>query len=117
RAMTAIFTWGSFMLAEARLPWSCAVSNLSSGRAGRLMMVAALEWLAGRILRLIPEELLGRLLPSRYRFSAADIPPPPQPPDTTARLLIAPVNYAGQGWQWARAVERNVETAGATNLV
>lgn len=34
-------------------------------------------------------------------------PPPPPIPDTSKpiRLLVGPVNYAGQGYQWSRAVE------------
>lgn len=36
-------------------------------------------------------------------------PPPPPIPDVSKpiRLLIGPVNYAGQGYRWARAVEEN----------
>lgn len=35
------------------------------------------------------------------------VPPAPPVPDTMrpARLLVGPVNYAGQGYQWSRAVE------------
>lgn len=36
-------------------------------------------------------------------------PPPPPVPDTTkaVRLLVGPVNYAGQGYRWSRAVEQS----------
>lgn len=35
----------------------------------------------------------------------ADLVPPPRP-DGGRGLLVAPANFAGQGWQWARAYER-----------
>lgn len=37
-------------------------------------------------------------------------------PDTKLRLYIAPTNYAGQGYQWARAVERCDARFGARNM-
>ncbi len=33
-------------------------------------------------------------------------------PDADVRLFIAPVNYAGQAYQWSRAAERNPRTSG-----
>jgi hypothetical protein len=75
------------------------------------------KWIAGRILRLVPERVLGRVLPGAFRFDAGQVPPPPRTPDTRIRLYIAPVNYAGQGWQWARAAERGIEGVGAINMV
>ncbi|MET1016755.1 MAG: hypothetical protein ABWX76_08050 [Leifsonia flava] len=44
------------------------------------------------------------------------MPPPPVPPATPVRLYIAPVNYAGQAWQWARAAERNIPGVGAVSM-
>jgi hypothetical protein len=81
------------------------------------VILAAGKWLAGRILRLVPEGIRGRMLPGRFGFVAAELPPPPRVPDGAVRLFIAPVNYAGQGWHWARAVDAHVEGAGAVNMV
>lgn len=81
------------------------------------MIKRAAKWLAGRMMRLIPERLLGRILPSKFRFDPAHTPPPPAAPSTRIRLFIAPTNYAGQGWEWARAVERHIPGAGAVNMV
>ena len=58
-------------------------------------------------MRLIPEALLARLLPARYRYDPSALPAPSQPPATPVRLWVGPVNWAGQGWQWARAAERS----------
>lgn len=51
------------------------------------------------------------------RLQGGTVPPPP-PIDHTKphRLLVGPVNYAGQGWQWARALER-LPSASAVNFV
>ncbi len=81
-------------------------------------MIATIgKWIAGRILRLIPEGIRGRVLPGQFKYVAAEMPPPPTIPDGDVRLFIAPVNYAGQGWLWARAVDAHVENAGAVNMV
>lgn len=51
--------------------------------------------------------MLGRLADTaRYRFTEDEVPALPQPGDAAVRLLIGPANSAGQGYQWARAVER-----------
>jgi hypothetical protein len=56
------------------------------------------------------------------RKPAAPLPPrelwPPQPPvpQTTSRLYVGPANFAGQGHQWARAVERHVPGVGAVSM-
>lgn len=45
------------------------------------------------------------------------IPPPAEPrSDATVRLFIAPANYAGQGYRWARAVSQNPAIT-ASNMV
>ncbi len=79
-------------------------------------MTAALKWLAGRVLRLIPEGLRGRILPGQYGYSTADIPPAIEPPSTPVRLFIAPVNYAGQAQAWGRAAAEYLPGVGAVNL-
>lgn len=57
--------------------------------------------------------LLGRVADAaRYRYSASDIPQLAPVNANPVRLLIGPANSAGQGYQWARAVQRHV--AGAT---
>src|SRR4051812_38883110 len=44
----------------------------------------------------------------RFRFSETDVPELPSSGDDPVRLLIGPADSAGQGFQWARAVERNL---------
>ncbi|TFV94943.1 hypothetical protein [Orlajensenia leifsoniae] len=44
------------------------------------------------------------------------VPPPPSPANRPIRLMIAPANYAGQGYRWARAVAENPRVA-AMNMV
>lgn len=69
-------------------------------------MIPRLRTLAGRLVEALPERLSVALRPKRYRYSAADAPPPPVPPSTQTRLFIGPANFAGQGWLIARAAER-----------
>jgi hypothetical protein len=42
-------------------------------------------------------------------------PAPIRPPEGDRRLLIAPANFAGQGWAWARAAE-TLDDVGARNM-
>ena len=57
---------------------------------------------------------LRRALAPRAPFVEPDtLPDRPPVPDTPVRLLIGPANFAGQGWQWARAAEREVPGVGA----
>lgn len=78
--------------------------------------VNAVRWLVGRVIRLVPEALIARLLPAAYRFDPSRIPVPPTPPETGVRLYVAPVNWAGQGWAWARAAERNLRDVGSVSM-
>lgn len=55
--------------------------------------------------RLLPEPMLRRLLPRRMRWDPSAMRVP-TPPSSAIRVMIAPVNFAGQGFQWARAIER-----------
>jgi len=57
------------------------------------------------VARVLPERLRVALGPVHLRFEKSDIPPPPAVPPTPVRLYIAPRNFAGQGYAWARAVE------------
>ncbi len=54
----------------------------------------------------VPEGVALRINPAKYGFTPRDVPSPPASPPATTRLYIAPVNSAGQGYLWARAVER-----------
>lgn len=67
---------------------------------------AALGLTAARVARALPQRLLARLVPAGQRFDPSAPPPAVQLPDTAARLLVGPVNSAGQGHAWARAAER-----------
>ena len=80
-------------------------------------MIKAIKWVAGKVLRVIPEPLLGRLLPGEFRFDPRDPPELPEPPIGAIRVYIAPANYAGQGWEWARAIDRYFDGAQASNMV
>jgi hypothetical protein len=71
----------------------------------------ALSRLAARL----PERVQLRLNPRKYGFRARDIPPPVVPPTGSTRLYVAPVNFAGQGQEWARAAER-LEGVGARSM-
>ena len=52
------------------------------------------------------DRILGHPVPS----------PPGAPTDAAVRVLIGPVNWAGQGYRWARAIEQN-PTIAARNLI
>ncbi|GAB3144562.1 glycosyltransferase family 4 protein [Marisediminicola antarctica] len=58
-----------------------------------------------RVLALVPESVAQRVNPAKYGFAPADVPAPPTVPVATTRLYIAPVNFAAQGFAWARAAE------------
>lgn len=50
------------------------------------------------------------------RLLSGEDPEPTTVPQTPIRLYIAPTNYSGQGFAWARAVERADPGIGARNL-
>ena len=61
--------------------------------------------------------VLGRLADvARFRFSEDEVPRLPQPGDAAVRLVIGPANSAGQGFQWARAVERHLPGVAAVAM-
>lgn len=66
---------------------------------------SGLRRVLGRATRLLPDRILAAALPRRYRFDPAALSTPVIP-DAPIRLYLGPVNWAGQGWQWARAAER-----------
>jgi len=68
------------------------------------MLPSGLAALAGRATRFVPESLLVRILPRRLRYdpNSLEVARAPQDP---VRLFVGPVNFAGQGWSWARSAE------------
>lgn len=58
-----------------------------------------------RGVRLLPESVLRLLLPPRLDFDGADAHRL-EFPSAPVRLFIGPVNFASQGYAWARAAER-----------
>ncbi|WP_136706716.1 glycosyltransferase family 4 protein [Agromyces sp. H66] len=78
-------------------------------------MSPSLRGIAGRLAARLPEPVQMRLNPRKYGFRETDVPAPVQAPDTPIRLYIAPVNFAGQGYEWARAAER-VPGVGAVDM-
>jgi len=66
--------------------------------------------------RALPTPLQDAVSLAVARAQGERIPPPPSPARRRVRLMIAPANFAGQGYRWARAVERNPDVA-AMNMV
>ena len=76
------------------------------------------SWLSrvlARTLRMLPDRLVQALIPARYGFEPAAVTPL-EVPRAGTRLFIGPVNSAGQGWQWARAVERHLDDVAAASM-
>ena len=75
-----------------------------------------------RFLRAIPDAVErnpdGWLSRLAYRVYGGDAraPQPTPAPEGDPRILIGPANYAGQGWEWARALEREFEGLAARSL-
>lgn len=61
-----------------------------------------------------PDGLVGRL--SARLMGSGGEAPHTAVPDTDIRVYIAPTNYAGQGYLWARALERSDPSIGARNM-
>lgn len=78
------------------------LSKLSGSRAN---WSGSLRRIAGAFLSRVPERYEMILNPAKYGFREEDIPGPPAVSHTDVRLFVAPVNYAGQGYAWARAAE------------
>ncbi|MFN8079440.1 MAG: hypothetical protein U0Q19_07735 [Kineosporiaceae bacterium] len=91
-----------------------AVTSVAARLARRLPAPA--RRLAARARRVV-RRVLGRPVAAQPVSRPAppppvDLPPRPQPPQTPVRLLIGPANFAGQGWEWGRAVERELHGVG-----
>jgi len=70
---------------------------------------------AGRLLRALPEHVAFRLAPGRLGYTSEDIPAPLTVAGERARFLVAPANFAAQGYEWARSAE-TLSGVGAFNL-
>ncbi|QEO13551.1 glycosyltransferase family 4 protein [Agromyces intestinalis] len=66
--------------------------------------------------RRLPSWIRDPLAVAIARLRGERVPLPPEPDDRPVRLMIAPANYAGQGYRWARAVEQNPRVS-AMNMV
>lgn len=71
----------------------------------------------GTLSRLVPDRVIAGLLPRERSFDPSAPPPVPEfPPSSRARVLVAPVNSAGQGEAWARSIERELDGVAAQSL-
>ncbi|WP_223626594.1 glycosyltransferase [Microbacterium sp. EST19A] len=79
------------------------------------------RWVNGTVDFVVDTVVLRAAEAVRYRrFNAtsahAAVPPPVPVPAERQRVLVAPLNFAGQGNAWARAISSHVPGAGAVNL-
>lgn len=72
-----------------------------------MIPIERVRGLLGSALLNLPDPILERFFSSTIGYTSADVPPAIQPRNATSdvRLLVAPANYAAQGYSWARAVE------------
>lgn len=63
----------------------------------------------------LPEPVQRVLNPKKYGYRPEDVPPPIVAPPDEVRLLIAPVNFSGQAYRWARAAAA-LPGVGAVNM-
>lgn len=70
---------------------------------------------AARVLPLLPESLQARVGSPDKTWTHADLREIAAPERGKTRLIIAPANYAGQGFRWARAAE-TIPGVAAANL-
>lgn len=78
-------------------------------------LLAVVRALVARLVAVLPDRLSVHLIRAQYRYDPAQIPGPIVAPTTPIRVLIAPANYAAQGFAWARAAER-LDGVGALNM-
>ncbi len=74
------------------------------------------EAAARALVSALPDSLGRRLRPSHYRGVPASLPSVSAMPEAPVRVLIGSFNTAGQGWAWARALERDDEDVRAVSL-
>lgn len=60
---------------------------------------------AARVLPVLPESVQAKIGNPSATWKPRDLRQVASAPQTRTRLLIAPANYAGQGYRWARAAE------------
>ncbi|WP_300267302.1 hypothetical protein [Microbacterium sp.] len=72
--------------------------------------------IARRALQAVPDSLLSRVLPGRLAWDNEAMQVA-HAPDARVRLLVAPMNSAGQGYRWARAAEQNLIDVGAVSMM
>lgn len=80
-----------------------------------MVLPQGLARLGARVFTRLPEPMAARLLPARIRYRPDDLPVATAQ-GTPVRLLIAPVNFAGQAWEWARAAERGINSVSAVTM-
>ncbi len=80
------------------------------------MLPGGLQALGIRTLNRVPDRLLSVGLPRRLRFDPWSVPTPEPRAGASVRVFIGPVNFAGQGWQWARAFERGHPEVSAVSM-
>ncbi len=71
----------------------------------------------GRLVARLPEQLIRVLPAAAFRFSPAEIPAELPVSTASRRLLVAPVNFAGQGFQWAHCAEKIDTDTHGENMV
>ncbi|WP_429456970.1 glycosyltransferase [Microbacterium sp. ZKA21] len=65
----------------------------------------------------MPDRLLARILPGSLGWDPDQMPVARPRASVPVRLLIAPVNSAGQAYRWARAAEEHLRGVTASNLM
>lgn len=80
------------------------------------MLLNLVRRFVGTLLALLPDGILGRILPPSLRFARSQITEPAALRGER-RLIIAPLNYAGQAYEWSRAVERADNSIAAQNAM
>lgn len=82
----------------------------------RVRICSSLRRVLARTVGLVPDTALSRILPAGQRPRNVGGSVAVAAPSTAIRLFIGPANSAGQGWQWARAMERNIPNVGAVAM-
>ncbi len=92
--------------------------NMSDDTRERLREVR--RKLPTRLVETIDRNAGARVVPPDVAARAAGAAPlkstRPHVPDTPVRLWVAPANFAGQGYQWAQALQRHCDGVGAASM-
>lgn len=73
-----------------------------------------IDWVRWRLPQSWVRSLTGRRTGRTNEWDPPGTHERPAVPDAAVRLFIGPANFAGQGWAWARAAERELPGVGAT---